>query len=78
MGLSLFVEEIVDFRKPKSSVLMNLTRAIMMIIIAIFLYFLITRDLFAETPKYLLDARPKGYGLNSLLQTPLMMCKGGK
>ncbi|UCE37336.1 MAG: cytochrome c biogenesis protein CcsA [Thermoplasmata archaeon] len=73
MGFSLFVEEIIDLRKPKNKVLMNLTRAIMMIIIAIFLYFLITRDLFAETPKNFLDARPGGYGLSPLLQTPLMI-----
>jgi cytochrome c-type biogenesis protein CcmF len=73
MGLSMFVEEIINFRKPKSSVLMNLTRTIMMIIIAIFLYFMITRNLFAGTPKNFLEAWPEGYGLNPLLQTPLMI-----
>jgi cytochrome c-type biogenesis protein CcmF len=73
MSLSMFTEEIIDLRKPKNRVLMNLTRAIMMIIIAIFLYFLITRDLFAETPRNFLEAWPEGYGLNPLLQTPLMI-----
>jgi cytochrome c-type biogenesis protein CcmF len=73
MGLSLFIEEIVDLKKPKNKVLMNLTRTIMMMIIAIFLYFLITRDLFAGTPKENLIFRPEGFGLNPLLQTPLMI-----
>ncbi|UCG69701.1 MAG: cytochrome c biogenesis protein CcsA [Thermoplasmata archaeon] len=73
MGLSWFVEEITDWRKPKSTVLMGLTRTIMMIIIAIFLYFLILRELFVKTPQNFLDALPDGQSLNPLLQTPLMI-----
>jgi len=73
MTFSWFVEEINDFRKPKSTALMGWTRAIMMIIIAIFLYFLIIRDLFAETPQNYLNALPDGQSLNPLLQTPLMI-----
>ncbi len=73
MAFSWFVEEINDWRKPKSTALMSWTRAIMMIIIAIFLYFLIIRDLFAETPQNYLNALPDGQSLNPLLQTPLMI-----
>ncbi len=73
IGLSLFVEEIVDLKKPVNKVVMNLTRAITMIVIAIFFYFLITMDLFAVTPRENLIYRPDGWGLNPLLQTPLMI-----
>jgi cytochrome c-type biogenesis protein CcmF len=73
MTLSWFVEEICDWRNPKNTVLMGWTRTIMMIIIAIFLYFLIIRELFVETPQNYLDVLPDGQSLNPLLQTPLMI-----
>jgi cytochrome c-type biogenesis protein CcmF len=73
MTLPLFVEELKDLKNPKGHVLMSLTRAIMMIIIVIFLSFLIQRDLFAATPNGNLTQYPNGYGLNPLLQTPLMI-----
>jgi cytochrome c-type biogenesis protein CcmF len=71
--LPWFVEEIIDLKTPKNQVLMALTRAIMMIISIIFISFLITRDLFAPTSQADLVAFPDGYGLNPLLQTPLMV-----
>ncbi|UCE73747.1 MAG: cytochrome c biogenesis protein CcsA [Methanomassiliicoccales archaeon] len=73
MAFSWFVEEIKDFRRPKNGILMGLTRATMMIIISIFLYFLIIRDLFEETPQNYINAMPEGQSLNPLLQTPLMI-----
>jgi cytochrome c-type biogenesis protein CcmF len=68
-----FVEEIIELRKPKNSVLMAITRIVMMTISAVFLYFLLLRDLFGETPQNLLNFAPDGNGLNPLLQTPLMI-----
>ncbi len=73
IAFTWFVEELIDMKRPKNIVLMNFTRFIMMVIIGIFLYFLITRDLFSATPKNLLEVWPEGYGLNPLLQTPLMI-----
>jgi len=73
MVFAWFVEEIRDLRRPRRTALMGLTRSVMMIIIIIFLYFLTSRDLFKETPSSWLASRPEGYGLNPLLQTPLMI-----
>jgi cytochrome c-type biogenesis protein CcmF len=73
MVLCWFGEEIIDMRKPKDTSLMAWTRLIMMTISAVFLYFLVLRDLFGETPQSLLNAAPDGQGLNPLLQTPLMI-----
>lgn len=71
--LSWFVEEVNDWRRPKSEELMGWTRAIMMLVIGVFLYFLIIGDVFAETPQSYLGALPDGQSLNPLLQTPLMI-----
>jgi cytochrome c-type biogenesis protein CcmF len=71
--LAWFVEEIIDFRKPKSPLLMAITRIILMTIVTIFIGFLIIRDVFGETPQNFLDFAPDGNGLNPLLQTPLMI-----
>jgi cytochrome c-type biogenesis protein CcmF len=68
-----FVEELIDFRKPKNPVLMAITRIVLMTITAIFIGFLIVRDIFGGTPQSFLDALPDGNGLNPLLQTPLMI-----
>jgi cytochrome c-type biogenesis protein CcmF len=71
--LCWFVEEIIDLRRPKDDNLMAWTRLIMMTVSAVFLYFLVLRDLFGETPQSFLNALPDGNGLNPLLQTPLMI-----
>jgi cytochrome c-type biogenesis protein CcmF len=73
MTLAWFVEEIIDLRSPKNKMLMAVTRMFMMTVTAIFLYFLILRDVFKETPQNLLALSPEGNGLNPLLQTPLMI-----
>jgi cytochrome c-type biogenesis protein CcmF len=73
IGLAWFVEELIELRKPKNSVLMAITRIIMMTISGVFLYFLTLRDLFGKTPQNLLNFAPDGNGLNPLLQTPLMI-----
>jgi cytochrome c-type biogenesis protein CcmF len=73
IALCWFVEEIIELRKPKNSVMMAVTRIIMMTISAVFLYFLTIRDLFGETPQNFLNFAPDGNGLNPLLQTPLMI-----
>jgi cytochrome c-type biogenesis protein CcmF len=71
--LSWFVEEIIDLRKPKSKMLMAVTRTFMLAITAVFLYFLVLRDVFKETSQEALNFAPDGQGLNPLLQTPLMI-----
>lgn len=73
MTLSWFVEEIKDLRNPKSRALIGWTRSAVMIVTAIFLYFLVLRDIFKETPSSYLAALPDGRSLNPLLQTPLMI-----
>ena len=70
---SWFIEELNDVIKPKSKVLMGCIRAIIMLISAIFLYFLFIRDIFGRTPAADLSLQPNGEGLNPLLQTPLMV-----
>lgn len=73
IALSWFVEELIDLRRPKNRMFMAVTRMFMMTISAIFLYFLVLRDVFKETPQSLLNLSPDGNGLNPLLQTPLMI-----